>query len=111
MYDGVFAAPSKFGVPNFSSRVEDYREIFGGSEASRGSSIPFLDVPELTEGKISVDVRSSQLDYSKIFGGFGDSTFAVHYEELSGEPNKRKKSEEARYICFLCLWLDEKKKL
>ena len=102
IYDGVFATaaptPSKFTVPNFSSRVEDYREIFGGTEASRGSSIPFLEVPELNERKISVDVRSSKLDYSKIFGGFGDSNFAVPYQEFSSEPNKRKKSEQAQYV-------------
>ncbi|KAM6544308.1 hypothetical protein CsatB_008755 [Cannabis sativa] len=96
IYDGVFAAPSKFSAPNFSTGVEDYREIFGGSEASLGSSIPFLELPELKEPKISVDVRSSNLDYSNIFGGFGDSTFAVPYEEFSRETNKRKKSERAR---------------
>ncbi|KAL5558010.1 hypothetical protein UlMin_034221 [Ulmus minor] len=95
IYDGVFPAPSKFRGSN-SSRVEDYSEIFGGAEASRGSSIPFLEIPELNERKISVDVRSSALDYSNIFGGFGDSDFAVRYEELVVEPNKRKKSEEAR---------------
>ncbi|KAH7524112.1 hypothetical protein FEM48_Zijuj06G0084400 [Ziziphus jujuba var. spinosa] len=89
MYDGVFAAPSKFGVPTFSSRVEDYSEIFGGSGASRGSSIPILEIPELNERKIAVDVGTSKLDYSKIFGGFGDSDFAVPYEELQTEQNKR----------------------
>lgn len=88
-YDGVFAAPSNFRVPTFSSRVEDYCEIFGGSGASRGSSIPILEVPELNEQKNSVDVGSSKLDYSKIFGGFGDSDFAVPYEELETEPNKK----------------------
>ncbi|PON93423.1 DnaJ domain containing protein [Trema orientale] len=100
IYDGVFGPPpsSKFSAPNFSSRVEDYREIFGGGSeaASRGSSIPFLEVPELNERKIAVDVRSSKLDYSKIFGGFGDSNFAVPYQEFSSEPNKRKKSEQPR---------------
>ncbi|XP_062098810.1 auxilin-like protein 1 [Humulus lupulus] len=96
IHDGVFAAPPKFSVPNFSTGVEDYREIFGGSETSLGSSIPFLEVPELNEPKISVDVRSSNLDYSNIFGGFGDSNFAVPYEEFSRETNKRKKSERAR---------------
>lgn len=110
VYDGVFAAPSKFGVSTFSSRVEDYREIFGGSEASRGSSIPFLDVPELNERKILVDVRSSELDYSAIFTGFGESSFAVRYEELSVEPNKTKKSEEARYV-FLSSWLNNHRTL
>ncbi|PON54949.1 DnaJ domain containing protein [Parasponia andersonii] len=100
IYDGVVGPPpsSKFSVPNFSSRVEDYREIFGGGSkaASRGSSIPFLEVPELNEPKITVDFRSSKLDYSKIFGGFGDSNFAVPYQEFSSEPNKKKKSEQPR---------------
>lgn len=97
MYDGVFAGPAKLGVPTFSSRVEDYSEIFGGSGASRGSSIPILEVPALNERKISVDVGSSKLDYSKIFGGFGDSDFAVPYEELQTEPKKTEHfSDEAR---------------
>lgn len=87
-YDGVFAGPAKFGAPAFSSRVEDYSEIFSGSGASRGSSIPILEVPELNEPKISVDVGSSKLDYSKIFGGFGDSDFAVPFEELQDDPKR-----------------------
>ncbi|CAB4296294.1 unnamed protein product [Prunus armeniaca] len=90
IYDGVFSSPaSKFKVSAFSSRVEDYTEIFGGSGASRGSSIPVLEVPELHERKASVDVRSSKLDYSNVFSGFGDSDFGVPYEELFAEPKKR----------------------
>lgn len=96
IYDGVFssAAASKFNVSTFSSRVDDYSEIFGGSVASRGgSSIPVLEVPELHERKASVDVRSSKLDYSNVFGGcgFGDSDFAVPYEELFAEPKKKER--------------------
>ncbi|KAK9947052.1 hypothetical protein M0R45_012489 [Rubus argutus] len=87
IYDGVFSsAPSNFMVSAFSSRLEDYDEIFGGS-----SSIPVLEVPELSERKASVDVRSSKLDYSNVFGGFGDSDFAVPYEELFAEPKKKNK--------------------
>lgn len=90
IYDGVFSSPaSKFKVSAFSSRVEDYTEIFGGSGASRGSSIPVLEVPELHERKASVDVRSSKLDYSNVFSGFGDSDFGVPYEELFAESKKR----------------------
>ncbi|XP_022132309.1 auxilin-like protein 1 isoform X2 [Momordica charantia] len=86
-YDGVFAAPSKHGAPVFSARVEDYREIFGGS---RVSSIPILDVPALSDKKHPVDVRSSKLEYSKIFGGFDELNFAISYEELLAESNKAK---------------------
>ncbi|KAF5747130.1 auxilin-like protein 1 [Tripterygium wilfordii] len=92
VYDGVFSGPqAKLG-----SRVENYGDIFGGSGAV--SSIPILDVPELNEGKVSVAVRSSRLDYSTIFGGFGDSDSAVSYEEFA-KPNKvRKSSPEARTL-------------
>ncbi|XWS14555.1 hypothetical protein CRYUN_Cryun35bG0020000 [Craigia yunnanensis] len=83
MYDGVFGGQSKVG-----SRVEDYSEIFGGGS---GSSIPVLDVPELNERKFSVDVSSSKLDYSNIFGGFGDFDFAVSHEEFIAEPTRDKK--------------------
>ncbi|KAE8057140.1 hypothetical protein FH972_013853 [Carpinus fangiana] len=98
VYDGVFSAPSsKLRAPSFSSRVQDYGEIFGGPEASRASSIPFLDVPALNGRNISVDVQSSKLDYSTVFGGFGGLDFAVSYEELVSEPKKRKAfSEKAR---------------
>ncbi|KAK8513955.1 hypothetical protein V6N13_005132 [Hibiscus sabdariffa] len=83
MYDGVFAGQTKPG-----SRVEDYAEIFGGGS---GSSIPFLDVPELNQRKFSVDVSSSKLDYSNIFGGFGDFDFAVSHEEFVAKPTRDKK--------------------
>ncbi|XWS25791.1 hypothetical protein CRYUN_Cryun27aG0097800 [Craigia yunnanensis] len=78
MYDGVFGCQSKVG-----SRLEDYVEIFGSGS---GSSIPVLDVPELNGRKFSVDVSSSKLDYSNIFGGFGDFDFAVSHEELIAKP-------------------------
>ncbi|KAK4257960.1 hypothetical protein QN277_007480 [Acacia crassicarpa] len=51
-YNGVFASPVKFRAPSLSSSFQDYYEIFGGSEASLGSSIPVLQVPELNETKI-----------------------------------------------------------
>lgn len=82
IYDGVFSGPMKVA----SYIEEDYGEIFGGS---RSSSIPVLDVPELNERKITVDVKSSKLDYSKIFGGFREFDFAVSHEELSGKSKKK----------------------
>ncbi|KAK4274787.1 hypothetical protein QN277_017963 [Acacia crassicarpa] len=87
-YDGVFASPVKFRAPSLSSSFQDYCEIFGGSEASIGSSIPVLEVPELNETKILHDVQRSRLDYSKVFGGFGNLDTAVPYEELFAESNK-----------------------
>ncbi|KAK6256761.1 hypothetical protein QUC31_000220 [Theobroma cacao] len=84
MYDGVFSGQSKVG-----SSVEDYAEIFGGGS---GSSIPVLDVPELNERKFSVDVSSSKLEYSNIFGGFGDFEYAVSHEEFIAKPPRAKQT-------------------
>ncbi|KAF5462047.1 hypothetical protein F2P56_018088 [Juglans regia] len=90
VYDGAFSAPtSQFRATNLSSRVLDYGEIFTCSEASRGSSIPFLDVPALNDSNVSVDASSSKLDYSKVFGSFGDSDFSLSFEELICEPKTR----------------------
>ncbi|XVE94682.1 hypothetical protein REPUB_Repub02eG0030000 [Reevesia pubescens] len=86
MYDGVFGG----GQSKVGSRVEDYAEIFDGGSAR--SSIPVLDVPELNERKFSVDVSSSKLDYSNIFGGFGDFDFAVSHEEFIAKPTRDKKT-------------------
>lgn len=88
-YDGVFASPIKFRAPSMSSSFEDYCEIFGGSEASLGSSIPVLELPELNEKKILRDVQRSKLDYSQVFGGFGNLDTAIPYEELFAEPKKK----------------------
>ncbi|XVF63824.1 hypothetical protein PTKIN_Ptkin09bG0117500 [Pterospermum kingtungense] len=85
MYDGVFGGQSRGGT-----RVEDYAEIFGGAS---GSSIPVLDVPELNQRKFSVDVSSSKLDYSNIFGGFRDFDFAVSHDELIAKPTRDKKRQ------------------
>ncbi|KAJ7959365.1 Auxilin-like protein 1 [Quillaja saponaria] len=87
-YDGVFAGPPKFRATSFSSRVEDYSEIFGVSEASGGSSIPILEVPELNERRVSDNIRPSKLDYSKVFGEFENLDTAVSYEELFAEPKR-----------------------
>ncbi|XP_057975734.1 auxilin-like protein 1 [Malania oleifera] len=85
-YDDVFAGTAKSRAANFSSRAEDYNEIFNSSKASRGSSIPVLDLSTLKERGGPGRVRSSEIDYAKIFGGFKDADFAVSYEELFAGP-------------------------
>ncbi|XP_061353345.1 auxilin-like protein 1 isoform X2 [Gastrolobium bilobum] len=87
-YDGVFATPIKLRTPSFSSQFEDYCEIFGGSGASLGSSIPILELPELNERRTMDDVRRSKLDYSKVFGGFGNLDAAVPFQEMVAEPKE-----------------------
>ncbi|KAK7321767.1 hypothetical protein VNO77_32689 [Canavalia gladiata] len=88
-YDGVFATPIKLRAPSFSSQFDDYREIFGSSGASLGSSIPILELPELNERKTMDDVRRSKLDYSKVFSGFDNLDAAVPFEELVTEPKEK----------------------
>lgn len=91
VYDGVFSSPA-----NTKSPLVDYSEIFRGSGPSP-SSIPFLDVPELNVGKVKVDVRSSKLDYSSVFGGFGDCDFTVTPKEvIIKSERKSAKREEKR---------------
>ncbi|KAL3734181.1 hypothetical protein ACJRO7_023517 [Eucalyptus globulus] len=92
VYDGVFAGAGKCGATRASSRSEDYAEIFGGSSGdARRSSIPVLQFPGLHERKAAVDVRRSKLDYSRIFGGFGDLGGDVaSYEELVNEHAERR---------------------
>ncbi|KAK4782297.1 hypothetical protein SAY86_016399 [Trapa natans] len=92
IYDGVFSGSATFRSSSFSSstvssRPEDYTEIFGGSRDSRRSSIPVLDVPALHEQNASVDVRSSKLEYSTIFGG-GTDDAALSFEEVIVDPRK-----------------------
>ncbi|XP_031108188.1 auxilin-like protein 1 [Ipomoea triloba] len=84
LYDDVFGGPPKLGVPTLSPRLEDYTEIFGGFHSSRTSSIPILDLPAVDDHdeELSLDVRSSQFDYSEIFGGFNVVDFALSYEDL-----------------------------
>ncbi|KAL8200435.1 hypothetical protein R6Q57_011774 [Mikania cordata] len=86
VYDDVFGGPPKFGATTLPPRLEDYTEIFQGFHASRGSSIPVLDLPAPDEESDEVwfDVRSSKLDYSEVFGGFNGLDFAISYEELFG---------------------------
>ncbi|CAH2067387.1 unnamed protein product [Thlaspi arvense] len=91
VYDGVFSSPA-----NTKSPLVDYGEIFRGSGPSP-SSIPFLDVPELNGGKLKVDVRSSKLDYSSVFGGFGACDFSVTPKEvIIKSERKTSKNEDKR---------------
>ncbi|CAH1428898.1 unnamed protein product [Lactuca virosa] len=84
VYDDVFGGPPKFGATTLPPRLEDYTEIFQGFHASRGSSIPILDLPPPCNesGDVWFDLQSSKLDYSEVFGGFNGLDFAVSYEEL-----------------------------
>lgn len=95
VYDGVFSSPAN----TKSSPLVDYGEIFRGSVGPSPSSIPFLDVPELNVGKVKVDVRSSKLDYSSVFGGFGACDFAVTPSEVIVKPERK----ERRYVFFSAL--------
>ncbi|XP_017218490.1 auxilin-like protein 1 isoform X2 [Daucus carota subsp. sativus] len=83
-YDDVFAARPKVKVPTLSPRDEDYSEIFEVFHASRGSSIPVLDLPAVGEDEdpdVYFDVRSSGFDYSEVFGSSNGFDFAL-YEQL-----------------------------
>ncbi|XP_058009169.1 uncharacterized protein LOC110663565 isoform X2 [Hevea brasiliensis] len=83
IYDDVFGGPPRFGAPTLSPRVEDYREIFDGFQASRASSIPVLDLPLVDEAaEVFCDVRSSGFDYGEVFGGSNANDFALYYDEL-----------------------------
>ncbi|KAI5589919.1 hypothetical protein BDE02_05G194500 [Populus trichocarpa] len=91
VYDGVFGDGGGGGAVKPGSRVEDYREIFGGFGAT-GSSIPILDVPELNENGNVSSVGAQRIDYAKIFGGFGDADFGLPLEEFLAKPKKVKSS-------------------
>ncbi|KAK6924386.1 hypothetical protein RJ641_010586 [Dillenia turbinata] len=84
VYDDVFGGPPRFGIPNFTPRLEDYNEIFCSFSSSKASSIPVLDLPLMTtDDNFSFDVRSSRFNYSEVFGGFDDAfDYAVPYQEL-----------------------------
>lgn len=107
-YDDVLLVGSKprvGAVAGFASRkvaAEDYAEIFGGRNGTRGSSIPVLDLSDLDERHGSGGFRSSnsKLDYSTIFGGFGGGAGADDvatpvrpYEELFNGVKKVKRDK------------------
>ena len=100
VYDGVFGGGGG-GAVKSGSRVEDYREIFGGFGAT-GSSIPILDVPELNENGNVSSVGTQRIDYVKIFGGFGDAEFGLPLEEFLAKPKKVKSPiSGTRYVWTL----------
>ncbi|KAI3712881.1 hypothetical protein L1987_71450 [Smallanthus sonchifolius] len=84
VYDDVFGGPPKFGATTLPPRLEDYTEIVHGFHASRGSSIPVLDLPPpaVDSDDVWFDVQSSKLDYSEVFRGCNGLDFALSYEEL-----------------------------
>ncbi|KAG4121173.1 hypothetical protein ERO13_D11G189600v2 [Gossypium hirsutum] len=91
MYDDVFGGPLSFGTcsgPALSPRPEDYTEIFSGFHASRGASIPVLDLPPVDDGvEVMFDVRDPRFDYGDVFGGFDGLEFVASYEELMRSAN------------------------
>ncbi|XP_076922699.1 uncharacterized protein LOC143584546 isoform X3 [Bidens hawaiensis] len=94
-YDAVFNHPRRKFVGPSPIGVQDYREIFGGSQ---NSSIPVLDVSTLGTKYDSLSFNfadSGPLDYSKIFGGFCDESVAVSYQDLFGQHKLRKHSSKA----------------
>ncbi|KVI02854.1 hypothetical protein Ccrd_018851 [Cynara cardunculus var. scolymus] len=99
VYDDVFGGPPKFGATTLPPRLEDYTEIFQGFHASRGSSIPVLDLPPPSEecDDVWFDVQSSKLDYSEVFGGFNGLDFAVSYEELTPVQSESPSDESDPY--------------
>ncbi|KAK8367660.1 hypothetical protein V6Z12_A02G200900 [Gossypium hirsutum] len=70
------------GANSFSGRTV-YDDIFGGFHASRGASIPVLDLPLIDSNNGAMfDVRNPRFNYAEVFGGFDGSDFAATYEEL-----------------------------
>ncbi|XP_076944683.1 uncharacterized protein LOC143615448 [Bidens hawaiensis] len=94
-YDAVFNQPRRKFVRPSPIDVQDYREIFGGSQ---NSSIPVLDVSTLGTKYDSLSFNfpdSKPLDCSNIFGGFCDETVAVSYQDLFGQHKLRTPSSKA----------------
>ncbi|XP_043714042.1 auxilin-like protein 1 isoform X2 [Telopea speciosissima] len=94
VYEDVFGGPPKFGVQTFSSRIEDYTEIFGSFRSSRGSSIPVLDLPVPDSGDVSVDFRDFKFDYSEIFDGLNGIDFFDSHEQLFDDSKGGESSSE-----------------
>ncbi|XVF15790.1 hypothetical protein REPUB_Repub09cG0186900 [Reevesia pubescens] len=93
MYDDVFGGTPRFGIggaggPTLSPRPEDYTEIFAGFHASRGASIPVLDLPLIDDdNEVMFDVRNPRFNYAEVFGRFDGLDFAASYEELIRQTN------------------------
>lgn len=67
------------GTPRFSTRLDDYAEIFG--DVAAACSIPFLDLPPALNCR-DADMISGRFDYSEVFGAVDFGKFAKPYEEL-----------------------------
>ncbi|CAI9284163.1 unnamed protein product [Lactuca saligna] len=100
-YDGVFSGHRHNYTGASPIDVQDYREIFANSPAA--SSIPVLDLSTLREPSsdalnlnlhLNLNFRSSEPDYSKIFGGIRDEDVAVSYEELFARDKARAPSSK-----------------
>ncbi|XVE82590.1 hypothetical protein DITRI_Ditri16bG0017700 [Diplodiscus trichospermus] len=90
MNDDVFGGPPRFGTggPTLSPRPEDYTEIFCGFHASRGASIPVLDLPSVDDNEeVMFDIRNPRFNYAEVFGGFDGLDFGATYEELLRQAN------------------------
>ncbi|GMH24027.1 hypothetical protein Nepgr_025870 [Nepenthes gracilis] len=98
VYDDVFGGPPKFGITCFAPRADDYTEIFGSFRSSRASSIPILDLPAVDDDVVSFDVRTSNFDYSEVFGSFDFVDFCVPYCELFKQSNGGDDSFEEAWI-------------
>ncbi|KAE8668890.1 Chaperone DnaJ-domain superfamily protein, putative isoform 2 [Hibiscus syriacus] len=72
--------------PGFFSEAEDYTEIFGGFHASRGVSIPVLNLPLVDDNdEVMFDARNPRFNYGEVFSRFQD--YAGSYEELMRSAN------------------------
>ncbi|XP_074563159.1 LOW QUALITY PROTEIN: uncharacterized protein LOC141819803 [Curcuma longa] len=76
---GATYADVKRGTPRFSTRMDDYAEIF--SDVAGACSIPFLDLPPALSCR-DADPVSGGFDYSEVFGGVDFGKFATPLEEL-----------------------------
>ncbi|PIA52723.1 hypothetical protein AQUCO_01000531v1 [Aquilegia coerulea] len=81
---------SKFGISSYSSKVEDYTEIFTSSRAS--SSIPILHLPVVDDDDKN---DFSKIDYFEIFGGFDSVDYAVPFEDLFLQTTKLEQDESS----------------
>ncbi|KAL5231783.1 hypothetical protein ABZP36_030559 [Zizania latifolia] len=92
-YGDVFGGPPRFAAP-FRGAPADYAEVFGGVAAT--CSIPFLDLPPVAA--VGADDgffgRAGAGDYGEIFGRFDFGDFALPYEELFGQTEGERGTEE-----------------
>lgn len=94
-YDDIFLSTG--GKSKF--QPHEYAEIFSGS-----SSIPLLDLSGLNEPPRTCGFRSSELDYSNIFGGANGDDVALPYEQLFNGGVKKTKTRWV-FVCALLIFL------